>query len=122
MGTFGNRGDAEREAIAASMETADKGERKDLIQNADELVHALSELKHLKAEQLETQDGTVDEKLETLNARVKESIEAMRDTNLEATQEMIARGYSQSAFDTVDLHEMGFTDAEKEVLTAKMGK
>lgn len=119
---MGNRGEGDREAIAASLETAETGEKRGLIQNADDLVSALSELKHLKAEQLETQDGSVDEQLETLNNRVKESIEAMRDANLQTTQEMIMRGHKESAFDTVDLHEMGFTDAEINVLAAKMGE
>ncbi len=118
---MGNRGEGDREAIAASMEAAaDKDEKKDLIRDADALVSALSELKHLKAEQLETQDGTVDAKLEALNNRVKESIEAMKDADLVAAQQLMARGYKESGFDPIDVHEMGFTDSEKEELCAAM--
>jgi hypothetical protein len=118
---MGNKGEGNREAIAASMETeVDGGERKDLIRDANELVAALSEIKRLKAEQLETQDGTIDAELEVLSARVKASIEALRDTNLEAAQNLMARGYRESGFDPIDVHEMGFADSEKTELCAAM--
>lgn len=110
-----------REAIAASMEV-EHGKSVELIRDPDAIVSALAEIKHLKADYLESDnsDDAIGEKLETLNDRVKASIEAIKSSDSTAAQEIMARGYKEAGFNSIDLHEMGFDDAANELLSAKM--
>lgn len=119
---MGDRSESNRQAIEASMETGG-GDSRELIRDANAIVVALAELKRLKSEYLESeQDEAVGHRLTALNERVKASIEAVMETDLVAAQKLVARGYKEFAFDPVDLHEMGFSDEDKNALSTKMAE
>jgi len=112
-----NRAAAERAAIAESMSSETEVRTFD----EDSIVRQLAEIKQLKAHCLENPDDeSLIAELERKSDSVKAEIEALVEEDVESAQELVARGYRESAFDPVDLTEMGFDSTTKDRLSERM--